>query len=168
MARFSLNKLPKDQRVQLIGEFYDVIASLKSRDEVRAFCRDLLNPDEITMLMRRIEIAALLWAGFKTDEIQKYTKAGRATITAISKKLNQEDRNGYKIVIKRLLEQRKKIIQAQKRKEKQTSEWERAKRRYPLQFLFANILDEIGARQERKNPKLTKQALRHTPSRKNN
>ncbi len=166
MVRFSLNKLPKPQRIQLIGEFYDIIFSLKSRDEVRAFFRDLLNPDEITMFMRRVEIAALLWAGFTTEEIQGYTGAGRATITSVSKKLNQEDRNGYKIVIERLLEQRKKIIQKQKKITKlQKSEWERTKQRYPLAFLFSHILDEIRARQELKDPRLIKQAVRRTPSR---
>jgi len=166
MARFSLNKLPKNQRVQLIGEFYDVIASLRSREEVRAFCRDLLNPDEITMLMRRVEIAALLWAKFTYEEVQKRTGAGIATITAVSRKLRQEERNGYQIVIERLLDQRKKKLQAYKRRTKgQESEWERTKQRYPLLFLFSNILDEIEARQEYKKPELTRQAAEDTPSR---
>lgn len=133
---------------------------------MREFFRDLLGPDEITMLMRRVEIAALLWAKFTYEEIQKLTGAGIGTITGVAKKLRQEERNGYQIVVERLLDQRKKRMQAYKRSRKaQESEWERTKQRYPGLFLFSNILDEIEARQERKSSAFARAAAGRTPSR---
>ena len=67
MATFHLDSLPKSKRIQMIGEFYDVISSLKDRSEVRFFFKDLLTPDEIANLMRRVEIAVLLSAHFTYD-----------------------------------------------------------------------------------------------------
>lgn len=167
MPRFSLRKLPENQRIQLIGEFYDAIHSLKSREEVRAFFRDLLNPDEITMLMRRIEIAALLCAGFTYDNIQNLTGAGKGTITAIQRKLQRENGGkGYRAVVSRLLDERKKHIQKQRKyRQIQESPLAKAKKKYPLQFLFFNILDEIAEREERTGKALVRAALMRTPSR---
>lgn len=168
MARFSLNKLPKEQRIQLIGEFYDAAASLKSREEIREFFRDLLNPDEIAMLMRRIEIAALLSAGFSCQKIQKLLRVGMATITSVHRKLQRErGGKGYRTVVSRLLEQRKKKLQArQKQVRIREQPFAQLKHRYPLPFLLFNVLDEIEANRERKSSKLTNQALSYTPSRK--
>lgn len=170
MAKFSLGKLPKQQRIQLIGEFYDVVASLKSREEVRAFFRDLLNPNEIAMLMRRVEIAALLCGGFTYEEIGKLTGVGKGTINAVQKKLLREEKvGGYRKVVERLLEQRKKNIQYQQKKQRlRESSFGQLKKDYPLHFLFFNILDEIALRQERKTAKLTKKAYLRTPSRRSN
>lgn len=167
MARFSLNKLPKEQRIQLIGEFYDVIASLKSREEVRAFFRDLLAPDEIAMLMRRVEIAALLLGGFTYEKVQEYTGVGRATITSVYKKLmRDEDICGYRIVIERLLAQRKKRMQQTKRSQKAREDpFQKLKQSKPIHFLLFNILDALEERRERSSSEFTQRALLHTPSR---
>jgi TrpR-related protein YerC/YecD len=77
MGRFHLNKLPKEKRIQMIVEFYDVIASLKNREEIRLFFKDLLTPDEIATLMRRIEVATLLIAGYTYDQISNILGVGR-------------------------------------------------------------------------------------------
>ena len=169
MARFSLNKLPREQRIQLIGEFYDVVHSLKSREEVREFFRDLLVPDEIAMFMRRIEIAALLSAGFSSQKIQELTGTGMATVTTIRKKLQRGRGKGYEIVVSRLLAQREKNIQKQKKSTtKRESEFTRIKKRYPLPFLLFNILDEIVVKRESDSKEIAKHALHDTPSRGHN
>ena len=69
MTTFHLNELPKQKRIQMIAEFYDVIDSLKDRNEVRLFFKSLLTADEIATLMRRIEIAVLLSTGFTYENI---------------------------------------------------------------------------------------------------
>ena len=71
MPVFHLNSLPKQKRIQMIGEFYDTIDSLKDRGEVRLFLKSLLGPEEIAMLMRRIEIAVLLTARYNYNQIIK-------------------------------------------------------------------------------------------------
>lgn len=165
MAHFLLDHLPKEQRIQLIGEFYDTIHSLKSRDEIRAFFRDLLTPDEITMLMRRIEVAALLIADFTYEEIHKLIGVGRGKITNVQKILRRGG-EGYRVAIDHLLDNRKARLQKRARQRKlQESPFEQEKRRYPGHFLLFNILDAVDARLERDSKELTQTALRHTPSR---
>ena len=71
MSTFHLNSLPKQNRIQMIGEFYDMVDSLKDRNEVRLFVKSLLTADEIANLMRRIEIAVLLSGNYRYKEIIK-------------------------------------------------------------------------------------------------
>jgi len=80
MTTFHLNNLPKQNRIQMIGEFYDTIDSLKDRDEVRLFVKGLLTADEIANLMRRIEIAVLLSGNYKYKEIIKMLGVGNEKI----------------------------------------------------------------------------------------
>jgi TrpR-related protein YerC/YecD len=106
MPIFHLNSLPKEKRIQLIAEFYDTIDSLKDRNEIRFFFKSLLTAEEIASLMRRIEIAVLLSAGFGYNKIIKMLGVGRDKISAVQKNLQQDD-NGYKIIVDRLIEIRK-------------------------------------------------------------
>jgi TrpR-related protein YerC/YecD len=166
MGRFHLNKLPKEKRIQMIAEFYDVIASLKNREEVRLFFKDLLTPDEIATLMRRIEVATLSLAGYTYDQIAKLLGVGRGKVTNVQKVLAKGGQ-GYKTVIQRLLEMRKRRLKIQKKRTKALlSDFERLKQKYPLYFLLFNLIDEISeALTEDKS--LDKEALLSTPSRKN-
>jgi len=148
MARFSLKKLPEKERIRLIGEFYDVISMIKNRDEAAKVFRDIMDGDEIGNIMRRIDVAILIFAGMTYDEISELLKVGKDKITRVQKKINQGG-EGYSLLITRILEARKKrkinIIKSQRRKlrkiEKPNSE--RLKKNYPLHFLFHNILDEL-------------------------
>ncbi len=90
----------------MIGEFYDMVGSLKDRNEVRLFFKSLLTADEIASLMRRIEIAMLLSADWKYEEIIKALGVGRAKISSVQKALLQDD-SGYAIIVERLVENRK-------------------------------------------------------------
>lgn len=163
MGTFHLNDLPKEKRIQMIGEFYDIIDSLKDRKEVRLFFKDLLTADEIATLMRRIEVAALLSANFTYDQISQILGVGRGKVTNIRRVLTKEG-NGYKIVIKRLLEDRKRRLKIQKKKEKtQTSYFEKVKQQYPLYFLLHNLIDEVSESLDDDASK-EKEALLFTPS----
>ncbi|MFA6190159.1 MAG: Trp family transcriptional regulator [Candidatus Staskawiczbacteria bacterium] len=106
MTTFHLNSLPKEKRIQMISEFYDMVDSLKDRSEVRLFLKSLLTPDEIATLSRRIEIAVLLSAGYKYDKIIKMLGVGRDKISFVSKNLLQDD-SGYKFIAERLIKNRK-------------------------------------------------------------
>jgi TrpR-related protein YerC/YecD len=163
MAKFSLNDLPKEKRIQMIAEFYDTINSLKNREEIRLFFKDLLTPDEIAMLMRRIEVAALLLGGFTYEQIRELLKVGKDKITNVQKSLIKDGR-GYKIAIKRLLNLRKKRIKKLKKIEKSyESRFERLKSKYPLYFLLFNLIDELGEILFEKGVK-DEEALMKTPS----
>lgn len=165
MARFSLNTLPEQKRIQMIAEFYDAISSLKGREEVRSFFRDLLTPDEIAMLMRRIEVAILLQSGFTYEQIGSLLGVGRDTITNVQHSLHRHG-NGYKIVVKRLLKLRKGKVKKERKQEKiGSSGFEYLKNKYPLGFLLFNLVDELSdiLDTEQDNAITSKAALR-TPS----
>ncbi|HLD70547.1 MAG TPA: YerC/YecD family TrpR-related protein [Negativicutes bacterium] len=117
MTVFHLNKLPKEKRIQMIGEFYDMVDSLKDRNEVRLFFKSLLSADEIASLMRRIEIAMLLSSGQKYEDIIKTMKVGRDKISSVHKALLQDD-SGYAIIVERLIENRKKWVEKVKKDKK--------------------------------------------------
>jgi TrpR-related protein YerC/YecD len=156
MPVFHLNNLPKQKRIQMIGEFYDTIDSLKDRNEVRLFFKSLLTADEIATLMRRIEIAVLLSAKFTYDQIMDLLGVGKPKIASVHKNLLQDD-SGYKIIIKRLLENRKNRLRRIKKENKERTDMSpisAVKKKYPAHFLLPNLLDAA----------LEKEALLFTPS----
>jgi len=166
MPTFYLNSLPKKKRIQMIAEFYDVIDSLKNRDEVRLFFRSLLTPEEIAMFMRRIEIAVLLSAKFTYKEISEMLNVGYSKISFVQKALQQDD-NGYKIIVKRLIENRKKRLKKIKRENKEMasmSPLSEAKKKYPLYFLLNNLLDATIEKLEKDEKEIEKEAVLYTPS----
>lgn len=163
MGKFHLNKLPKEKRIQMIGEFYDVIHCLKNRGEIRLFLKDLLTPDEIANLMRRIEVAVLLTAGFTYDQISQILKVGKDKVTNVQKSLAQGG-DGYKIVVKRLLESRQKRLKIQRKWIKSTdSSFEKLKQKYPIHLLLFNLIDEISESLE-DDKSHNKEVLLSTPS----
>lgn len=163
MAKFSLNNLPAEKRIQMLAEFYDTINSLKDRKEARLFFRDLLTPDEIAMLMRRVEVAALLLGGFTYEQIMELLGVGKDKITNVQKSLIRHG-EGYRVVIKRLLNLRRSRIKKLKEIEKtQRSAFEKMKQKYPLYFLLFNLVDEIGELLNTREIK-DKEALLSTPS----
>ena len=59
-----------------MGDFYTMVASLKDREEVKIFFKDLLSLSEIVMISRRIQIAQMLLEGKSYEEIRRELKAG--------------------------------------------------------------------------------------------
>jgi len=163
MRTFHLNDLPKEKRIQMIAEFYDVIDFLKDRKEIRLFFKDLLTGDEIATLMRRIEVAILIEAGFTYDEISKTLGVGRGKINNVQKVL-AKDGDGYRAIIRKLLQDRKERLKNKKEiKERGSSNFQKMKKIYPGHFLLNNLIDKIP---EGLNEDLSKEkeALFFTPS----
>lgn len=165
MPVFHLNDLPKEKRIQMIGEFYDMIDSLKDRNEVRLFIKSLLTADEIATLMRRIEIAVLLSGKFTYNQIIELLGTGVAKISSVQKALNQDD-SGYKIIIKRLIENRKKRLKKIKKQDRETrsfSPLKTIKNFSPANRILPDLLDVVIEKFE-DDRKLEKEALLFTPS----
>lgn len=165
MTTFHLNSLPKENRIQMIGEFYDMIDSLKNRNEVRFFIKSLLSADEIASLMRRIEIAVLLSGDFSYDQIIKMLKVGRDKISAVQKNLLQDD-SGYKIIVKRLIENRKRRLNKIKKQDKEAaslSPLRNIKNSRPANRILPDLLDAVIEKLE-DDKDLEKEALLFTPS----
>jgi TrpR-related protein YerC/YecD len=163
MTTFHLNELPKEKRIQMIGEFYDIINSLKDRNEVRLFFKSLLTTDEIATLMRRVEIAVLLHAKFTYKQIIDILGVGRAKVASVHKNLLQDD-SGYKIIVKRLLDNRKDRLRRIKKENKERmSQFASIKKKYPAYFLLPNLLDAALEKLE-DDKDLEKEAVLFTPS----
>ncbi|MEK7664894.1 MAG: YerC/YecD family TrpR-related protein [Patescibacteria group bacterium] len=165
MTTFHLNNLPKQNRIQMIGEFYDMIDSLKDRNEVRLFIKSLMTADEIATLMRRIEIAVLLSGKYTYNEITKLLGAGNGKITNVQKNLLQDD-SGYKIIVKRLIENRKERLKRIKNEEKRASDSSplgNIKKFNPASRILPNLLDAVIKKLE-DDKELEKEALIFTPS----
>ena len=164
MPVFHLNEMPKNKRIQMIGEFYDTIAYLKDRNEVRFFFKSLLSADEIATLMRRIEIAVLLSAKFTYDEIAVLMGVGKSKVTNVRKNLLQDD-SVYKIIVKRLINDRiKRLIRMKKENKGSSSPFNVIKKKYPGYFLLDNLLDAAIEKLEINDKELEKEALLFTPS----
>jgi len=149
----------------MIGEFYDMIDSLKDRNEVRSFVKSLLTADEITTLMRRIEIAVLLSGNYTYKEIVKTLSVGNNKITNVHKCLLQDD-SGYKIIVKRLIENRKKRLNRIKKQEKEvisSSPLKNIRNSRPANRILPDLLDAVIEKLE-DNKDLEKEALLFTPS----
>lgn len=154
--RFSLNKLPKKERIRLIGEFYSAMGYIKNKDEARLIFKDLLDGNEIGNLMRRIDIAVLLMLNFNYDEIVDLLNVSRSKISNVQRKLDKSG-EGYRLLIKRILEDRKKrkIKMTKKKKQiirkKEKPEIEQLKSKYPGPFMVWNIIEELGDHFEAKS-----------------
>lgn len=163
MPIFHLNSLPKEKRIQMIAEFYDTIDSLNNRDEIRLFFRDLLTAEEIASFMRRIEVAVLLNASFSYNKISKILGVGVDKISRVQKCLQQDD-SGYKIIVERLIENRKKWL---KKKGVRVDGKPKSsfRKTHPFYFSFLPSLIDLAIDGPDNTEKLlTKEALYFTPS----
>jgi len=151
----------------MIGEFYDVFDSLKNRDEIRFFLKSLLTADEIATLMRRIEIAVLLEGGYNYRRINEVLGAGSDKISRVQKSIDQDD-SGYKIIVKRLIENRKKRLMKIKKADREAvrslSPLSAIKSHSPASKILPNLLDAVIEKLE-DDKELEKEALLFTPSR---
>lgn len=141
MAKIYLNSLPEEQRIQILSDFYDMVSRTKNREEAKVFFRDLLTPDEMVMLIRRMEVAILLMKGFTFQEIKEFLKVGTDKICAVHRAL-EKNGQGYRLVGERMEKQK------QKRKEQNirttVKNMDPVKRKYPGYFLINNLFDEIA------------------------
>jgi len=113
--------------------------------------------------MRRIEIAVLLSAKVKYDEIIEILRVGRDKISSVHKCLLRDD-SGYKIIIGRLIIDRKRRLKKIKKEEKDgLSSFSTLKNKYKGHFLLMNLLD-AAIDKIRNDKDLEKEALLFTPS----
>lgn len=137
MAKINPRKIPHFDRMKYLDLFWTSIASLKSREEVKSFFKDLLSESEAIMLSRRIMIAKYLLESLTYDEIKVRMKVGEGNIAKVHNWLISGF-GGYEKAIRafnKALDNRgfdKKTITPF------SFEWLRKK--YPLHFLLFNLL----------------------------
>ena len=136
------NELSEYQKKKYLGDFYDMVALLKDKEEVKNFFKDLLSLSEVVMISRRIQIAIMLRDDCGYDEIRKELKVGYTTISQVEKWLHNGF-GGYK-----------KAIESYNKKNKSKKEFDPeemtpyspawVRKKYPLYYLLENIVNKKG------------------------
>jgi uncharacterized protein YerC len=104
MARVRINQMSNEDRYEIIGDFYDIVTSLNTKNGVIGFFMGLLTPGEALMFARRIQIAIMLLEEKSYDDIRKELGVGFATITTVNHWLfgeNEQFKNHIQAHIKR-------------------------------------------------------------------
>ena len=139
-------KISNQDRIKYLDILYTAIGSLKSREEIKQFLRDLLTESERLMIGRRIVIAQKLLQDHSYNQIMKEMKVGPDTIMRVHRWLEDEN-DGYEKVIKNL----EKVLEARQSKRKEFYDpysFKGLKQKYPLHFLLFNLFDKLKEREE--------------------
>jgi len=87
----------------LTDNLFEAILALKTNEDCYEFFEDLCTINELRDMSQRFEVARMLEAGEKYDEIEKRTGASTATISRVKRCLTY-GADGYKKIIARLNE----------------------------------------------------------------
>ena len=85
MAKFDHYSMSPQEKNKILNEFYSIVSSLKNREQIINFFKDVLTPSEAVMLARRIQIAKMLLQGYGYLEISKRLKTGIDTIVKVQR-----------------------------------------------------------------------------------
>ena len=77
---------------------FQAILSLENREECYQFFEDVCTISELKAMAQRMEVARMLQAGIKYDDIVEQTGASTATISRVKRCLNY-GADGYKTVL---------------------------------------------------------------------
>lgn len=150
MAKFSrVPKLTKKERQDLLIALCEALISIKKNEEAAQFLTDLLSPQELEMLAKRLEIAKCLINGDTYDIIRGKLKVSHNTIARVNAWLTLSG-SGFRLVIARTKNKGKKIYEHTFEEKYDPQSWYNLKRRYSLHFLPELLIEEIIKRSDRK------------------
>ena len=89
----------KDKSVDFM---FSAILKLETIDECYKFFEDLCTGQEIKAMSQRVSVAQMLKNGWVYSDIVNKTGASTATISRVSRSLNQYSQGGYDIIFSRL------------------------------------------------------------------
>lgn len=85
---------------ELFNTLYQLIADLKTREEVEAVFEDLLAKTELTTLVKRVGIAYWLSKGRTVANIRENLAVSSATIESIKHQMDKS--NGFALALKKI------------------------------------------------------------------
>ena len=106
MAQVSKYPLKKEVKERIEELLWEVIGSLKSKQETEKFFRDLLSPTEEIMLSKRLAIALMLLKKYDYRTISDILKVSTGTVGKISLWLKHEG-EGYRRVLEKIIAKEK-------------------------------------------------------------
>ncbi len=150
VAKFTrIPKLSKKERQTLLLTFCEALTSIKNKEEAAQFLVDLLSPQELEMVAKRLEIARLLIDGHTYDVIRGKLKVSHNTIARVNTWLTLSG-SGFRIVIERTKKKGKKIYEHSFEEKYDPQSWYNIKRRYSMHFLPELVIEELIKRSDEK------------------
>lgn len=144
------SQISNKEKGELLSEFCEALAVLKTADEAMKFLTDLLTRQEIITLAKRIKIAKLLIEGRNYRSIEVALKVSHGTIAKVGQWL-LESGEGFKLVAERTKKERRELTGSEQLGE---MEWERFKRGHSLMFwpelFIKDIVKMMNEKQKRK------------------
>jgi uncharacterized protein YerC len=127
-----LKELSDEEQIKTLDALYTAAGTVRGRDAMKLFLRDLLTPSERIMLGRRILIARLLLEGASKEEIGKRLGVGYDTVYRVRRWL-EDQMPGYEEAVAGL---KKEYEKREQKRLYATSAIARLKKKYPLHFLL--------------------------------
>ncbi len=151
MAKYSkFSKLSSGKRQELVLAFCQAIISLKNEEEAAKFLTDVLYPQEIEMLSKRLQIAEYLLQGKEYDYIREVLRVGNSTIARVATWLGMSG-EGFKIVISRKKKPTKQVSIEEKYDPYSSYNFKRRYSQYYWpQLLLEKILQQSDAAHQKK------------------
>lgn len=133
MAKFDPYSISSKERSKLLDEFYSLVVSLKTKQQIINFFKDLLTPSESVMLARRIQIAKMLLGGDDYEEIRRQLKVGVGTIINVQRWL-KDGFGGYMKALEKALKREEAKEEAEAAKDADPHSIQGLAHNYPLYF----------------------------------
>lgn len=141
--KVKIKSLGEKERIKTLDALYTAASSLKGRDAVKRFLRDLLTESERVMLGRRILIAQKLLMGSTYREVARSLGVGRDTVRTVQNWL-EDQMPGYEEAIKGMEREYDARRKKHSRPEFGTLSW--LKKKYPVNFLLFTLADSLSDR----------------------
>lgn len=125
-------ELSKKEYVATLDALYTAASSVRGREAMKMFLRDLLTQSERIMMGRRIIIARMLIAGEPHRVIEKQLRVGTTTISRVQRWL-EDQFPGFETAIK---EMEKEFDRRTAKGPLELFSYAWMKRKYPLHFLL--------------------------------
>ena len=132
MAKVKVYSIPKEERYQMVGEFFDIVAQLKTKQEVIDFFIGVLTSSESLMIARRIQIAKLLAKDESYKKVREEMNVSPRTIQNVYHWLNERDEAYKKLMLK--------YLKKSKKNKRQIRYYESELDKYPQHRLMKKIL----------------------------
>lgn len=97
----SKTKLNREIEKQIYEIFFQTLADLKRKEDVKIFCRDFFTKTELSVLAKRLAVAMYLEKGRYYDQIKDALKVSSATIASVDKMMNKNS-EGFVLALKRI------------------------------------------------------------------
>lgn len=97
MPKVRVYSVDKKEKYKIIGELFELVASLKTKQESVDFLMGLFTASETLMVARRIQVAKMLANGESYDAIREKLRVGHCTTATIEHWLQKEEKREFLI-----------------------------------------------------------------------